>query len=70
MEILLKIMRQLRYGTIRIAFYISPDCSSVAMTFGKELLSSEFCIHPNCMCVLAWNYEQDDVVKCFSAETI
>jgi hypothetical protein len=55
MEILLTIMRQFRYSTLKIASYISPYCSSVALTLRKEILFSEFCIHLNCMCVLAWN---------------
>jgi hypothetical protein len=63
MEILLKVMRQLRYSAPKIAYYINPDCSSVALTLGKERLSSEYCIHLNCMCILAWNYEQDNGVK-------
>lgn len=53
LETLLKIMRQLRYSGPRIASYINPDCPSVALTLGKERLSSEFCIHLNCMCTLA-----------------
>jgi len=52
MEVLLKIVRQLRYSAHRIASYISPDCPSVALALGKERLSSDFCIHLNCICIL------------------
>jgi hypothetical protein len=71
MEILFKVMRQLRYSTPKIGYYINPDCSSVALNLGKKRLFSDFCIHLNCMCILAWNSMNRIMVQSASnAETV